>query len=177
MQIFVTYSQEFNLSSPEYLRCRNFLVYLDTDNYLIYDNFHKRDLSKKSSDLISNCNVMIFLLDSLHNIEEFFLSEEGKMCCDNNIPLIIYDTNGSFSRFSSLIEGIYEKYNKNTDNLLVSNYDLEIQCFIDNYKGEENTKEVFTNSEVVYSSYVPAYNLRRNIPKTKKRIYFQKEDC
>jgi len=41
----------------------------------------------------------------------------------------------------------------------------------------DGTNTVFTNSEVVYSSYVPAYKLRRNIPKTKKRIYFQKEDC
>lgn len=93
-------------------------------------------ISKRTDNLISSSDAIIFLPGGIGTICELFTAIDSKRCHEFNKPIIIYNSNGYFDKLLEFMDKVYSENFSNINdksNYLVTSSISEILAYINSY--------------------------------------------
>ena len=104
---------------------------LDCDEEIVSSTVNDR-----TSGLISNSDILLFIPGGIGTIYELFTAIETKRCHEHNKPIIIYNSNGFFDKIIEFLEMLYtEEFarEKDKNNYYIANTQEEVLNYIGKY--------------------------------------------
>lgn len=108
----------------------------DFDNLKCNKEILTKNIMERTSEIIKNSDILLFLPGGIGTIYELYTALECKRCHEFDKPIIIYNSNGFFDKLLDFMEVIYEEKFASYDDknlYFISNDIEEIQKYISKY--------------------------------------------
>ena len=112
---------------------------LDCDEEIVSSS-----VSDRTTGLISNSDILLFIPGGIGTVYELFTAIETKRCHEHDKPIIIYNSNGFYNKLLEFLDMLYaDKFVREKDrcNYYIANTQEEVIDYINKYKMNAKTKK------------------------------------
>lgn len=101
-------------------------------------------VSDRTTGLIANSDILLFIPGGIGTLYELFTSIETKRCHDHDKPIIIYNINGFYDKIIEFLDMLYaDKFAREKDrkHYYIANTQEEVIDYINKYKPKAKSKK------------------------------------
>ena len=112
---------------------------LDCDEEIVSDS-----VSDRTTGLISNSDILLFIPGGIGTVYELFTAIETKRCHEHDKPIIIYNSNGFYNKLLEFLDMLYtDKFAREKDrgHYYIANSREEVIDYINKCKSKVKTKK------------------------------------
>lgn len=112
---------------------------LDCDEEIVSSS-----VSNRTTGLISNSDILLFIPGGIGTVYELFTAIETKRCHEHDKPIIIYNSNGFYDKIIAFLEMLYtDKFAREKDrgHYYIANSQEEVIDYINKCKSKVKTKK------------------------------------